>query len=349
MAAMNFNRLPDTDLSVSECCLGTMTWGEQNTEAEAHTQLDYAVAEGVNFIDTAEMYPVPPRAETACRTETFLGGWLAKQRRDSLVIASKVAGPGRRDWLRGGRTQLTRANIREACHESLERLRTDYLDLYQIHWPERNVPMFGATEFDPAKEQADATPILEQIEAMGELVREGKIRHWGLSNETAWGVAEFSRLARAHGLPRPVTVQNIYNLIARRFDGDLAEATFREKAALLAYSPLAGGYLSGKYVGGAQPAGARFTLFPQFGPRYAKQNVKEATAAYAEVAMRRGLTPPQLALAFVKSRWHVASTIIGATTMPQLKENIAAFRLALDAEALAEIDAIHARYPSPAA
>jgi aryl-alcohol dehydrogenase (NADP+) len=346
---MKLIRLSDSDLRVSECCLGTMTWGEQNTEAEAHAQLDYAVAQGINFIDTAEMYPVPPRAETACRTETFIGTWLAKHKRDALVVASKVAGPGRRDWLRGGRTPLVRANIHEACHDSLRRLRTDYLDLFQIHWPERNVPMFGATEFDPTKEKPGATPMLEQIEAMAELVRAGKIRYWGVSNETAWGVAQFAQLARAHGLPRPITIQNIYSLIARRFDGDLAEACFCERVALIAYSPLAGGYLSGKYVGGASPQGARFTLFPAFGPRYAKPNVAPAVEAYAALAKQRGLAPATLALAFTRSRWSVASTIIGATSMVQLEEDIAAFRIDLDAETLAGIEAIHTRFPSPAA
>lgn len=346
---MKLVRLADSDLVVSQCCLGTMTWGEQNTEAEAHAQLDYAVAHGVNFIDTAEMYPVPPRAETACRTETYLGSWLANQKRDALVVASKVAGPGRRDWLRGGRTQLTRANIQEACHDSLKRLRTDYLDLFQIHWPERNVPMFGATAFDPAKEKPDATPMLEQVEAMAALVRAGKIRCWGVSNETAWGVTELSRLAREHGLPRPVTIQNIYSLIARGFDGDLAEACFRERVALLAYSPLAGGYLTGKYADGAKPDGARFTRFPGFGPRYAKPNVGPAVAAYAALARERGLRPATLALAFAKRRWSVAATIIGATSLSQLAENVAAFAVELDTDTLAEIEAIHARYPSPAA
>jgi aryl-alcohol dehydrogenase-like predicted oxidoreductase len=346
---MKLVRILDTDLAVSECCLGTMTWGEQNTDAEAHAQLDYAVAQGVNFIDTAEMYPVPPRGETACRTESYIGPWLARQKRDALVIASKVAGPGRRDWLRGGRTQLVRANVHEACHDSLKRLRTDYLDLFQIHWPERNVPLFGATEFDPAKEKPDATPLLEQIEAMADLVRAGKIRYWGLSNETAWGVATFSRLAREHGLPRPVTLQNIYSLIARGFDGDLAEACFRERVALLAYSPLAGGYLTGKYAGGTKPGGARFTLFPAFGPRYAKPNVAPAVEAYAALARQRGLTSATLALAFVRARWSVAATIIGATSLAQLAENVAAFAVDLDAGTLAEIEAIHARFPSPAA
>ena len=345
---MNRNTLPNTDLSVSEVCLGTMTWGEQNTEREAHAQLDLAVARGVDFIDTAEMYPVPPRAETQGRTENFLGTWLPRQQRDRLVIASKVAGPGRRDWLRGGRTALIRANIREACEESLKRLRTDYLDLFQIHWPGRNVPMFGQTQFDPTKE-GEAASIPEQVEAMAGLVKAGKIRHWGLSNETSWGVMAFARTASELGLPRPVTLQNCYSLIARSFDGDLAETCFREKVGLLAYSPLAGGHLSGKYVGGVKPASARFTLFPQFGPRYAKPNVREAVAAYAALARSHGLSPAQLALAWTKTRWAVTATVVGATTLAQLEENIGAFDVTLDDATLAEIEAIHARYPSPAA
>lgn len=345
---MKVHRLPDSDLKVSEAALGTMTWGEQNSEAEAHAQLDYAFEHGINFIDTAEMYPIPPRAETAGRSEAYLGAWLAKQQRDRLVIAGKVVGPGRREWIRGGRTQLERANIIEACNESLKRLRTDYLDLYQIHWPSRSVPMFGVTEFDPSKER-EAVPVLEQIEAMAELIRAGKIRAWGLSNETAWGIAEFSRVARAHNLPRPATIQNAYNLVARHFDGALAESCYREDVALLAYSPLAGGHLSGKYASGAQPAGARFTLFPEFAPRYRKPGVAEAVYAYGVLAKKRGLSPATLALAFMRSRWAVRATIFGATTMAHLRENIAAFDVTLDAETLAEIEAIHALYPSPAA
>ena len=257
---MKYRTLPGTELNVSGVCLGTMTWGEQNSEAEAHAQLDYAVAQGINFIDTAEMYPVPPNAETQGRTETYLGTWLARQPRDRLVIATKVAGPGRRDWIRGGRTDLTRDVIAEAVDTSLARLQTDYIDLYQIHWPQRNVPMFGATEFDPAKEKGGPS-IHEQVEGMAALIKAGKIRHYGLSNETAWGVCEFRRAARELGVPGPVTLQNSYSLVSRNVDNDLAETLFREKMSLLAYSPLGGGMLSGKYLGGAKPPDARFTLF----------------------------------------------------------------------------------------
>ena len=277
---MKYRLLPGTELNVSEVCLGTMTWGEQNSEADGHAQLDYAVAQGINFIDTAEMYPVPPNGITQGRTETILGSWLARQPRDNLVIASKVAGPGRRDWIRGGRTDLTRDVIAEAVDTSLARLQVDHIDLYQIHWPQRNVPMFGATEFDPANEK-DGPPIREQVEGMAALIRAGKIRHYGLSNETAWGVCEFHRAAKELGVPGPVTIQNSYSLVSRGVDNDLAEVLFRDRMSLLAYSPLAGGTLSGKYRDGARPPDARFTLFDGIGLRFRKPIVHEAVAAYA--------------------------------------------------------------------
>jgi len=335
-------------LRVSALCLGTMTFGEQTTEAEAHAQLDCAVAHGITFIDTAEMYPAPPRPETYARTEAIVGTWLAKQPRDRLVVASKVAGPGRRDWIRGGETALTRRNIRWAIEDSLRRLRTDYVDLYQIHWPGRNVAMFGTARFDQSKEK-QTTPILDQIEALDELVREGKVRHYGLSNETAWGVCEFSRLAQLHGLARPATIQNAYSLVNRVFEGDLAEACYREEVALLAYSPLAMGVLTGKYLGGAKPAGARFARFPDFGERYRREQVGAAAEGYARVAREAGLDPAAMALAFVRSRPFVAATILGATSVAQLERNIAGAGLALPADVLAAIDAVHVRCPSPSA
>ena len=344
---MKYRTLPGTQLKVSEVCLGTMTWGEQNSEAEAHAQLDYAIAQGINFIDTAEMYPVPPNATTQGRTETFLGNWLARRPRDGLVIATKVAGPGRRDWIRNGRTDLTRDVIAEAVDTSLARLQIDTIDLYQIHWPQRNVPNFGATEFDPAKEKAGPS-IREQVEGMAAMIQAGKIRHYGLSNETAWGVCEFRRVARELGVPAPVTIQNSYSLVSRNVDNDLAEVLFREEMSLLAYSPLAGGMLSGKYLGGAQPPGSRFTLFDTLGVRFRKPMVPEAVEAYVTLAKRRGLSPAQLALGYVKSRWFLGAPIIGATTMPQLEEDIAAAQFELDAEALADIAAVQSRYPNPA-
>jgi len=338
--------LPGTSLNVSDVCLGTMTWGEQNTESDARAQLDYALSQGINFIDTAEMYPVPPNAVTQGRTEAILGRVLAGRGRGELVIASKVAGPGRRDWIRGGRTDLTRDVIAEAVDTSLARLGIDWIDLYQIHWPQRNVPMFGTTEFEPANERA-GPPIREQVEAMAALIKAGKIRHYGLSNETAWGVGEFQRVARELGVPGPVTLQNSYSLVSRSADGDLAETLFRERMSLLAYSPLAGGMLTGKYLGDATPRG-RFTLFDGVGMRFRKPIVREAIAAYAELARRHGLTLVELALGYVRSRWYLGAMIVGATSMGQLREDIAAAQIELPPEILADIAALQLRYPNPA-
>jgi len=344
---MKYRVLPGSNLNVSEVCLGTMTWGQQNSEADAHAQLDYAVEQGINFIDTAEMYPVPPNATTQGRTETILGRWLARRGRDELVIASKVAGPGRREWIRGGRTDLTREVIAEAVETSLKRLQIDCIDLYQIHWPQRNVPNFGATAFDPAKEKPGPS-IHEQVEGMAALIAAGKIRYYGVSNESAWGVCEFRHAARELGAPGPITIQNSYSLVSRNVDNDLAEVLFREQMSLLAYSPLAGGMLSGKYLGEAQPSNARFTLFDGLGIRFRKPMVREAIAEYVALAKQRGLSPVQLALGHVRSRWFLGASIIGATSMAQLTEDIAAAQLELDAETLAAIAAIQLRYPNPA-
>ena len=344
---MQYQLLPSTDMNVSKVCLGTMTWGQQNTEAEAHAQLDYAIDQGVNFIDTAEMYPVPPNAETQGRTEKYFGTWLAKHPRDKIFVATKIAGPGRRDWVRGGRTDLTKEIIAEAVETNLARLQTDYIDLYQIHWPQRNVPMFGGVDFNPAKEK-DGPPIREQVEGMVAMIKAGKIRHYGLSNETAWGICEFHRIAKELGVAGPVSLQNSYSLVSRNTDNDIAETLFREKMSLLAYSPLAAGMLSGKYMGGAQPAGSRFTLFDNLGARFRKPVVPEAIDAYAALAKQRGITLVQLALGYVASRWFLGSSIIGATSMAQLEEDIAAAQFELDADTLTAIGEIHARFPNPA-
>ncbi|MDQ6681193.1 MAG: aldo/keto reductase, partial [Pseudomonadota bacterium] len=287
---------------------------------------------------------------TQGRTESFLGSWLARQsRRNDLVIASKVAGPGRRDWVRGGRTDLSAAVIAEALDTSLARLRIDHIDLYQIHWPQRNVPMFGQVAFDPDKEKAAGGPtIREQVEGMAALVKAGKIRHWGLSNETAWGVCEFHRVAGELGVAGPATLQNSYSLVSRNADGDLAEALFRERMSLLAYSPLAGGLLSGKYRGGASPEGSRFLLFETLGARFRKPIVTEAVEAWIALAERHGLTPVQLALGYVRTRWFVGAQIIGATSVAQLAENLAAAETELGAETLADIERLLLRYPNPA-
>ncbi|WP_437653582.1 aldo/keto reductase [Sorangium sp. So ce1182] len=344
---MHYRQLGDSELRVSELCLGTMTFGEQNTLEEAKAQLDYAFDAGINFVDAAEMYPVPTRAETQGRTESYVGEWLSQKPRDKVVLATKIAGPGRPfSWIRGGSLAVNRANVRRAVEDSLRRLRTDYIDLYQIHWPDRYVPQFGATAYDPANERS-STPIPEQLAAFAEVIRDGKVRYVGLSNETAWGVTQFSRVAEQLGLPKPVSIQNAYSLVNRTFDAALAEASRREDVPLLAYSPLAFGLLTGKYAGGPPP-GSRLARFETFGQRYRKPNVHEAVQAYVKLARERGLTPATLALAFVRSRWFVASTILGATTLEQLEENVKSAGVALDKDVLAEIDQIHARYPSPA-
>ncbi|HXH72492.1 MAG TPA: aldo/keto reductase, partial [Mariprofundaceae bacterium] len=272
---MEYRQLGDSDLHISALSLGTMTFGEQNGEQDAHAQLDLAVSRGVNFIDTAEMYPVPPRGETAHRTESYIGSWLKRQQRDRLIVASKIAGPSRGyDWIRKG-PRINREHIHAAVDSSLSRLNTDYLDLYQIHWPDRYVPMFGGSSYDVVKEH-EAVPIAEQLQALGELVEAGKVRYIGLSNETPWGVSEFVRLAAELELPRVVSIQNAYNLLNRTFESGLAEVCRHTHVGLLAYSPLAFGWLSGKYITDAA-ANGRITLFPGFGQRYGKPNVRPAT------------------------------------------------------------------------
>jgi aryl-alcohol dehydrogenase-like predicted oxidoreductase len=344
---MQYKQLGESDLKVSEICLGTMTFGQQNTVEEAHQQLDYAVSKGVNFIDAAEMYPVPPRAQTQGRTEAYIGEWLKTQQRDQVIIATKIAGPGRgMKWIRGGANAIDRDNIQQAVDDSLKRLQTDYIDLYQIHWPDRYVPLFGQSVYNP-KQERTTVPIAEQLAVFADLIQEGKIRYVGLSNETPWGVSEFSHAAKQLGLPKVVSIQNAYNLINRVFDWALAEACYRENIGLLAYSPLGFGSLSGKYLH-SKPDKARITLFQGFGQRYLKPNVNEAVAAYVEIAQRHQLNPAHLALAFVRSRWFVTSTIIGATTLEQLKENLDSLNVVLNEEILTEIDAVQARYPNPA-
>ncbi len=345
---MRYNRLGDSGLEVSEICLGTMTFGEQNSEREAHEQLDHAVGRGVNFIDAAEMYPVPPRAETQGLTESYVGSWLAGQARDRLIVATKVTGPGRGfGWVRGGALAIDAKSVEAAVEGSLRRLRTDYVDLYQIHWPDRYVPGFGKVHFDPTLERP-TVPIVEQLAALGRLVTAGKVRYLGLSNETPWGVAEFLRAAREAGLPRIASIQNAYNLLNRVYEVGLSEISRRENVPLIPYSPLAFGHLSGKYLGRAAPTGSRLLRFPPFGQRYDKPNVASAVAAYATLASETGLSPATMALAFVRSRWFVASTIIGATTLAQLDENIGSIDTVLSDQTLTAIDAIHLGNSNPA-
>ena len=336
------------NFSVSKICLGTMTFGEQNTEADAHSQLDYAIERGINFIDTAEMYPVMPRAATQGATERFIGSWLKKSgQRDKIILATKVAGPSRGfGWIRNGENDLTPDNIRAAVETSLQRLQTDYIDLYQLHWPSRNAPIFGQKSFDPQLERPCA-PISETLQALDELVRAGKIRAIGVSNETSWGVSEFIKEAQMHGLSRIISIQNAYSLVNRSFEQGLDETCFHEKVGLLAYSPLAFGQLTAKYVDNPQAAG-RLTLFPPtWSPRYMREAVFSASARYAELARANGMTPAELALAWCYSRWFVASTIIGATNLAQLKENIDAFQITLSNEVIAGVNAIHAQMCNP--
>jgi aryl-alcohol dehydrogenase-like predicted oxidoreductase len=343
---MELRRLGDSDLLVSALALGTMTFGEQNTEAEAHAQLDLAVSRGVNFIDAAEMYPVPPRAETQGRTESFIGSWLKHSRREEMIVATKIAGASRGfAWIRNG-PRINREHINAAIDSSLKRLQTDYVDLYQIHWPDRYVPMFGATSYEVAQEH-DSTPIAEQLHAMADLVKAGKIRHVGLSNETPWGVNEFIRCAEKFGLPKIISVQNSYHLMNRIFETGLSEVCRHQHVGLLGYSPLAFGHLTGKYFADSGAKG-RITLFQNFGQRYSKPNVPAATKEYVHIAQESGLSPATMALAFAKTRWFTSSVILGATNLEQLKENLDSANVVLSAEVLEKIEAVHKVYPNPA-
>ena len=323
---MEYSTLGNTDIKVSRICLGTMTWGEQNSEAEAHEQLDYALARGVNFIDTAELYPVPPRAETQGLTETHIGAWLARQkRREQVILATKVCARG--EWLpylRDGQNKLDRRNINLALDASLKRLQTDYIDLYQLHWPERDANFFGKLGYHHAPEK-DGVAIEETLAALAELVQAGKVRHIGISNETAWGAAEYLRLAREKQQPRIVSIQNPYNLLNRTFEIGLAEFAQREQVGLLAYSPLGFGVLSGKYLNDARPA----------------------TGAYVRLAEENGLDPAGMALAYVNSRPFLTSNIIGATGMAQLKANIDSIELKLSKDLIRALEAIHVAHPNP--
>jgi aryl-alcohol dehydrogenase-like predicted oxidoreductase len=344
---MEYRRLGRTDLAVSAVCLGTMTWGQQNTEAEAHAQMDFALERGVNFLDAAEMYPIPPAAETQGRTEEYIGSWMAARgNRDRIVLATKVSGPsGRFGYLRDGDPRLDAKNVRTALEDSLRRLRTECVDLYQLHWPDRRTNYFGQLGYrhDP---DAPMTPPEETLTVLDELVRAGKIRHVGLSNETPWGAMRFLALAERNGWPRMASIQNPYNLLNRIFEIGLAECAHREDCGLLAYSPLAGGTLTGKYLGGAKPPGARMTLFSGY-DRYFKPRGIAATERYVDLARRHGLDPAQMALAFVHTRPFVTSTIIGATSLDQLEADMAAFDLALPDEVLADIEAVHQDNPNP--
>jgi len=345
---MQYRPLSNTGLDVSALCLGTMTFGEQNSEQEAFEQLDMALDSGVNFIDTAEMYATPPRAETMGSTERIIGNWLKQCGcRDRVIIATKVAGPGG-DWLpyiRGGNNQLDRGNIFAAVEDSLRRLQTDVIDLYQLHWPARQTNFFGQLGY-VHKDDDEGASLLETLRALGELVEQGKIRFVGVSNETPWGLMRYLDLAESLGLPRMVSIQNPYSLLNRSYEVGLAEIGHRERVGLLAYSPLGFGVLSGKYLAAAQPPGARLTLYPHY-DRYSNPQAQSATREYVSLARDHGLDPAQMALAFVTSRPFVTSNIIGATTNTQLQANLASTNIELGEQLLADIEAIHQRHPNP--
>ncbi|WP_455197214.1 NADP(H)-dependent aldo-keto reductase [Kaarinaea lacus] len=344
---MEYRQLGHSDIKVSVICLGTMTWGEQNTESEAHQQLDYALERGVNFIDTAELYPVPPRAETYGLTEQYIGTWL-KQRnnRDQIILASKVASRG--DWItymRDGNICLDRKNIEAALEKSLQRLQTDYIDLYQLHWPDRNTNFFGKLgfEYDP---NDNPVSIEETLEVINDIIKSGKVRYFGLSNETPWGAMQFAKLSNQKNYPKPVSIQNPYNLLNRSYEIGLSEVSHRENMGLLAYSPLGFGVLSGKYLNNARPAGARLTLFDRF-DRYTNDNALRATEEYVAIAKRHKLDPAQMALAYVNSRSFLTANIIGATNMEQLKSDIDSIDLTLDEDVITEIESVHTAIPNP--
>lgn len=349
---MEYRKLGATDIDVSLIGLGTMTWGEQNSERDAHEQIDYALAQGVTLIDAAEMYPVPPRPETQGRTESYIGTWLAKNpaKRDKIVLATKIAGPARQPHnprhIRGEGNQFDRANLVEAVDGSLRRLQTDYIDLYQLHWPDRSTMTFGRTNY-PWVDDSYTVPIEETLTALAELVKAGKIRHIGVSNETPWGVAQFLHAAEKLNLPKIVSIQNPYSLLNRTFEAGLSEFTHREGVGLLAYSPLAFGWLTGKYEGGARPAGARITLFERFA-RYSKPEAVAAASAYVALAKQHGITPTQMALAFINTRPFTTSNLVGATTLAQLTENIGSVDVTLSDDIIKDIEALHQKQPNPA-
>ena len=343
---MKYNKLGNTDIDVSSICLGTMTWGEQNTEIEAHEQMDYALDRGINFFDSAELYPIPPKPETQGLTESFIGSWLKKRgKRDDLVLATKVVGRTDMDWFRGGPNQLDRSCIEEAVNGSLKRLGTDYIDLYQLHWPDRPINLFGGLSYKHINFE-QAIPPQETLQVLGDLIKEGKIRNVGLSNETPWGLASFLKAADELDLPKVVSVQNVYNLLSRVYENGLSEYSYRENVGLLAYSPLAQGYLSGKYQNGARPEGSRTTLFER-GDRYETLHAEKIIQDYLDLAKLNNIDPVTMSLSFVNQKSFVTSNIIGATNMEQLKTAIDSDDVILPKELIKEINSIHLSCPNP--
>ena len=341
---MKYNKLGNTDLDVSLICLGTMTYGEQNSEAEAHEQLDYSVANGINLIDTAEMYAIPPKEETQGTTEKIIGSWLVKRKdRDKIYIATKVAGPGM-EYLRGG-SRLSKKHIEQAVDESLKRLQTDYIDLYQVHWPERKSNYFGRLGYEYSNEMG--VPIEETLEAMSNLVKSGKVKYIGISNETPWGTNKYLNLAKNNGMERIVSIQNPYSLLNRIYEVGLSEISQHEDVGLLAYSPLGFGQLTGKYIKTTEE-NSRLGLFGDWFTRYSNDECLSAVKKYAKIANKYNLSLTHMALAFVNSRPFVTSNIIGATTIEQLKENIESVNINLSDDIVDEINQVHGSQPNPA-
>lgn len=346
---MNYRKLGRTDLKVSEICLGTMTWGEQNTEADGHAQMDYAISEGVNFFDTSEMYAVPPKPETQGTTEKIIGTWFkARKNRDKVILATKVAGRSPMNWLRDDKsgTEHSRAQIFEAVDKSLKRLQTDYIDLYQLHWPDRPVSLFGGHGLTYKHVEAETHAIEDILASLAEVVKSGKVRHVALSNETPWGTMKFVREADTKGLPRVQSIQNAYNLLNRTFELGGAEIAHREDVGLLAYSPLAQGYLTGKYQNGALPQGSRKQLFNRL-QRYESAQAASAIDQYLAVAKKHGLDASQMANQFATTRSFVTSNIIGATTMEQLKLAVTSRHVKWTDELEKDVNAVHAKQPNP--
>lgn len=344
---MKYTTLPNTNIKVSKICLGTMTWGNQNTEKEGHAQMDYAIDQGVNFFDTAELYPVPATAETQGRTSKIIGTWFKKTgNRDKIILASKIAGPG--DYTAHIRTGgFTPQGILDAVNGELKRLQTDYIDLFQVHWPDRQTNFFGVRDFKKVANEKWQDNFKEMLETFDVIIKEGKVRHIGISNEKAWGTMRYLEESKMNHLPRIISIQNPYSLLNRTFEGDLAEISIRENVGLLAYSPMAFGVLSGKYLKGTDQKNSRLNLFPRFS-RYSSDNATKATQKYLEIAEDYDLSLAQMSLAFVNQQPFVTSNIIGATNLEQLQENIDSINLELNIDLLHKINAVHAENPNPA-
>ena len=344
---MNYRKLGNTDLEVSTICLGTMTWGEQNTQQEGFEQMDFALNQGVNFWDTAEIYSVPPKAETYGDTEVIIGNWFEKsKKRDKIILATKVAGPAR-NYVRNGENSFVGKNLEEALNDSLKRLKTDYIDLYQLHWPERNVNMFGKLGYIHKDDEDEWSKIEDVLLELQKYIKSGKIRYVGLSNETPWGVNKFLELSKKLNLPRMMSIQNPYNLLNRTYEVGLAEISIRDEIGCLAYSPLASGYLTGKYLNGNLPKGSRIERDGDFWTRYQKPNMENAVEEYYKISKKYNVNFTQMSLKFCEIQPFMTSVIIGATTMEQLKENIESVNIKLSDELIKNLNDIQKIYPNP--